>query len=199
MKQPSSLAVVMLALGALSLSGCVGTAVGAGATAGIAVAQERSVGDAVTDTRIRAQINKAWFDHDITMFRKIGLSVVERRVVLTGAVEIPKMRVDAVRLAWKARGVKEVVNEIRVTDEGGVMNYVRDTWISTQLKTKLLVDKDIKSINYSIETVNGVVFVMGIAQNQAELDRVTNHARNLGYVRSVISHARLKDAPRRQS
>ena len=189
----------MLALGALSLGGCVGAAVGAGATAGIAVAQERSVGDAVTDTRIRAQINQAWFDHDVTMFRKIGLSVVERRVVLTGAVEIPKMRVDAVRLAWKAKGVKEVVNEIRVTDEGGVMNYVRDTWISTQLKTKLLVDKDIKSINYSIETVNGVVFVMGIAQNQAELDRVTNHARNLSYVRSVISHARLKDDPRRQS
>ena len=81
------------------------------------------------------------------------------------------------RLAWQASGVTEVVNEIRVTDEGGVMNYVRDSWISTQLKTKILIDKDIKSVNYSIETVNGVVFLMGITQNQAELNRVTNHAR----------------------
>ena len=86
-----------------------------------------------------------------------------------------------------------MINEIKVTEEGSVGNYARDVWISTQLRTKILFDKEISSINYNIETVDQTVYLMGIAQDQAELDRVTAHARNLAHVRKVISHVRIKD------
>ena len=89
-----------------------------------------------------------------------------------------------------------MLNEIEVSGKGGgIGNYARDTWISTQFLAKLLLDKDIRALNYNVDTVNGVVYLIGIAQSPAELERATNHARAIPYVRKVVSHVRLKDAP----
>ena len=181
---------------AAALAACdpVAATVGAGATVGVASSQERGVGGAAGDASIRAEINYYWLKHDEEMYGNVGLTVHEGRVLLTGKVKTPQQRLDAVRLAWKADGVKEVINEIKVTEEGSVGNYARDVWISTQLRTKILFDEDISSINYSVETVDQTVYLMGIAQDRAELDRVTAHARNLAHVRKVIIHVRVKDA-----
>jgi osmotically-inducible protein OsmY len=104
-----------------------------------------------------------------------------------------------VRLAWQADGVREVINEIRVGDEGTVADFARDAWITSQINSKLLFDREVSAIDYSVETVNQVVFIMGIAQSPAELDRVIGHAKNVGYVRRVISYVRQKDDPARGS
>jgi osmotically-inducible protein OsmY len=69
----------------------------------------------------------------------------------------------------------------------------RDAWVTAQLRIKLTVDGEIKAINYAIDTVNGTVYLMGIAQDSMELERVTAHARNLKYVRRIVSYVRLKD------
>lgn len=183
----------------LGLSGCVGTMVGAGATAATAAAQERGFSGAVDDTVIRTRINALWLDHNEEMFRKAGLQVHEGRALLTGTMPTQQMRLDAVRLAWQADGVREVINEMTVAKSGGVSGFATDTWISTQLKTRILFDKEISSINYSIETVAGVVYLMGIAQTQDELARVTTHARSISNVRQVVSYVRLKDDPDRKA
>ena len=90
-----------------------------------------------------------------------------------------------------------MINEIEVTTEGGVVNYARDTSISTQLNAKLLFAKEVQSVNYSIEVVNGTIYLMGVAQTQTELDRVIDIARNIGNVKRVVSHVLLKDDPAR--
>jgi osmotically-inducible protein OsmY len=105
------------------------------------------------------------------------------------------MRADAVRLAWSAKGVKEVINELQLADPGGVSGFARDTWISTQLKFALLFDKQVSSINYSIETVRGTVYLIGLAQGRVELDRVMNHARGLSYVKKVLNYVQIKRPP----
>lgn len=192
-------AVSSCALALLLLAGCgPKSLIGAGATAVTTASQERGFTRAVGDTAIRAEINALWFKRRIDILHNVGLSVVEGRVLLTGKLATPELRLEAVRLAWEADGVREVINEIQVTEEGGIGSYAHDTWISAQLKTKLLIDKGVQSINYSIDTVGRVVYLMGIAQSQDELDRVTEHARNLRYVRQVVSHVRLKDDPRRK-
>ncbi len=102
------------------------------------------------------------------------------------------------RLAWQATGVKEVINEITVAPTGRSKDYVRDTWITAQLKTKFLFDKAVTAINYSVDTVNYTVYLFGIAQDKAELERVINHARNVKFVRRVVSHVLLKADLRRK-
>ena len=191
---PSILVVV---LGA-ALSGCASLYVGAGATVVTAAAEERGLGSAATDLAIAANIHALWLKYDADLVAFLDTTVSEGRVLLTGTAPNQQARIEAVRLTWRTPGVEEVQNEIEVKDAGGIASYARDTWITTQLVTKLTFDQDIQSINYSVETANSVVYLMGIAQNQTEIERVRNHARNLRYVRRVVSHIRLKDDPRRK-
>ncbi len=179
---------------AIALAGCtpLGAAVGAGASFGIAAAQEGGIEAATTDAAIRLQIHDLWFKHSVDMYRKLDMTVKEGRVLVTGTVSDPDLRVDAIRLAWQADGVRQVINEIRVEDSKTLKNYVQDTWITGQLRTKLTFDKQVQSINYSIDTVKGTVYLMGVAQDDKERQRVIDHARNLAYVNNVVSYVRLR-------
>lgn len=190
------LAALLLTSG---LGGCAGAVVGAGAAAGIGVAQERSVGSAIDDTAIATELSAKLFDSSFKLFRDVDLEVVEGRVLLTGKVEEQESRLRAEELAWKIEGVREVANAIQVTSEGGIGSYASDVRISNQLRAKIIGDADVLGINYSIETVSQIVYLIGIAQNQEELDRVIGHARSIRGVKKVESYVRLKDDPRRKS
>lgn len=185
-------ALSCVALCTIALSGCVPVAIGAGATAGVAAAQEGGVRTAATDTAIRLQITDLWLKQSLDMYRRLALTVKEGRVLITGAVPTPDMRVEAVRLAWQADGVRQVINEIQVDNSNGITSYITDSWITSSLKTQLTLDKYIQSINYSIETSEGTVYLMGVAQDQKELSRVIDYARNTKYVKNVISYVRLR-------
>jgi osmotically-inducible protein OsmY len=176
---------------ALSTTGCTSLVIGGAATAGVAVAQERGLSGAARDTVIQAKINELWFQHNVEMFRKLGLTVNEGRVLVTGRASTPEMRLDAVRLAWQVDGVTEVINEVEVDDTSSLQDVALDTWIAAQLRGRLMFDREISSINYTIDTVNGVIYLMGSARNQAELDRVTGHARSLPHVKRVVSYVRV--------
>ncbi|MES2729093.1 MAG: BON domain-containing protein [Pseudomonadota bacterium] len=185
---------ILLAVAASSLfltTGCGGILLGAGATAGTAAAQEGGISRALSDTEIQALINDKWLKHNVDMFRKLDLTVNQGRVLITGVVQKQEHRVDAVRLAWQVKNVKQVINEIKVANSEGIQGFVRDNWISSQLRTKLIWDKQVQSINYSIDTVQATIYLMGVAQNQRELDRVVEIARTIKGVRGVVSYVKL--------
>lgn len=192
---PMKKLATLIVLSSLSLAaaGCTPIGIGAtvGSTAGVAAAREGGIKSALEDTRIRAKINELWLNHDLEMFRKVNLTVDQGRVLLTGVVQRPEHRVDAVRLAWQPEGVRQVINEIKVDNSEGLKGWARDNWITGRLRAAILFDKEIQSINYSIDTVQGVVYLMGIAQTQTELNKVTSHARAVPYVKQVVSYVKL--------
>ncbi|TAN49310.1 MAG: BON domain-containing protein [Rhodospirillales bacterium] len=192
----ASLALLLAALAAACTP--VGAAVGAGSTVGLAASEERGVSGVVDDAKIQLEINKLWLEQDFEMYRKLGLGVTEGRVLLTGEVAKPEHRVEAVRLAWQAPGVREVINEVKVGDSAGIKDWKNDLWIATELRSRLLFDKLIRNINYTVDVVNGEVFLLGIAQNQAELGRVIDHARDVPRVKRVVSYVVMKDDPKRK-
>ncbi|NQV45625.1 MAG: BON domain-containing protein [Rhodospirillales bacterium] len=175
------------------LSNCAGVLIGAGATVGVAAYQERGIEGVAHDTKLATQIRAAYLEADGTLATNIGVEVYERRALLTGLIENDALRAHAVQIAWSVDGIKDVLNEIQIKNEEGIVEFAYDSWISAQLKTKMTFDADILAINYSVETVNSVVYLIGIAQDQVELDRVLAHARSIDRVRRVISHVRLKD------
>lgn len=198
MNQTYLIRLIALMLLAFTSTGCVVVAGEAATQTAVTVAQERSVGRAVDDTAIYAEIKHLFLQKDINaLLIDVGVEVVEGRVLLTGAVRKPETAIEAVRLSWQVDGVREVINEIQVTDKSSLKDYARDVWISAQIKSRLLFAKNIQSINYSIETVNSVVYLIGLAQNEDELGRVVQVARTTKYVQKVISHVRLKTDPRR--
>ena len=185
-------------LSLLALTACAAPGIVAGAaTAGPAVAQERSIGTVIDDTAIELQIQHYLLQASDGLFIRVGIEVHEGRVLLTGVVPAPDDRVEAVRQAWQVNGVLEVINEVQVSDRAGITDYLRDVKITSQLRFKMLRDRDISDVNYTVETVNGIVYLMGIARSRPELDKVTTHARNIAGVQKVFSHVRLSGGDRR--
>lgn len=178
----------VLVLLAFALTGCVGVAL---------TTQERSLSNAVDDFNTRTELNARLLGESASLFANVSTTVIEGRVHLSGTVPTNEERLTATRLAWATPNVREVVNDIEVTEAGGLGDVARDRWISTQVRSRILTDGAIKDINYTIDTQNKVVYVHGIAQSQAELERVITHARSVPDVRRVVNYALLKDDPRR--
>mgnify|MGYP001192162864 FL=1 len=191
--------ICTLLIVALLLSGCVGAAIGAGATAGIAVAQERSIGNVVDDTSIKFQINERLLRHSEMLWTKTNLDVIEGRVLITGVVASEADRDKAAELAWQVGGINDVLNELQVAQSGDAETFVRDASITAQLRFKMLSDRDIHAINFNLTTVNAIVYLFGIARTDTEHQKLVNHARNVKGVRKVVSHVLLKDDPRRKA
>lgn len=188
-------------LGAGLLGGCSvpGMVIGAGATAGIAAAEERGMETALDDLQIDMEIKRQYLNQNEDLITFVSTEVVEGRVLLTGVVEEPEMRIDAARIAWGVEGVSEVINEVKVAGDGSLVRASKDLFITTDLRTRMMGDREIAAINYSIETVRGTIYLLGIAQSESELERVINHARNVSGVRNIIPYVRVKAPEEDQS
>lgn len=190
--------LLLLATSTLSLQACAPLIVGGAAAGGNAAVKDETIGSQLDDATISTKIHKFYLEKDSQqLFVNVGIEVTEGRVLLTGTVTKPESRIEAVRLAWMVQGVKEVIDEIQVQDKSSLSDVALDSWITSELRARLILTKGIKSVNYSIETVNGTVYLLGIAQDQAELNRVTSVASTTKYVKKVVSHVRLKNDPKR--
>ena len=128
-----------------------------------------------------------------SMVRFMSIEVYESRVLLTGIAKTEEERALAVNLAWKTDGVKDVINEIIVGSTPSLLEIARDAAITTELKSRITFDKKILAVNYTIETIQGTVFLLGIAQDKTELNRVIDLIKSISYVKRIVSHVRLKE------
>jgi len=157
----------------------------------------RTVGTTLDDASIQLALNRDMqqgLPHFIT---RIGTEVREGRVLIVGTVESPTQRLEASRIAWQIRGVRDVVNELQVEAPQNFLTYTSDARISNQMRVRLLTANSVASTNYDIETVNGIVYILGIARTKAELEHVAYLAATISGVKRVVSHALLADDPRR--
>lgn len=189
---------LVLGLLLLASSGCTSLVVGAGATAGVAAMQERGFKNSVNDNAITANLWRKYLEIDEKMFVDIDIEVLEGEVLLAGYVPTADVEMTAVQTAWQTDGVKRVINQLKVGKTLGIIDTASDLLISTRIKTALMFDSRVYAINYTIETVDGTVYLMGIAQNKNELNRVISHVRATSYVKKVVSYVRLKNDPTRK-
>ena len=175
------------------ISGCQSAYMATMSKAVLIDKEERSFNNFVEDTIILAQLKNAYFSNNEKIFFNVSVEVTEGRVLLTGSVEQIDERIEATKLAWGIEGVNEVINEIQISNDEGILDYADDLIMKTKINAKLLLDKDILNLNYSVEVVNGIVYLIGIAQSQEELNSVINISENTYGVQNVISYVRLKD------
>lgn len=190
---PVVISVCMVLL-ALSLSGCMplffGTMAGGSF---VYLMQERSAGTVVDDFTMWAAVRNRLLQYGGGDFVDVNVDVVEGRIMLTGMVKTPKLRLIAARAAWEQDGVREVINEIQLYGhEKYAMVYARDVSMNAQIKAKLLMTKNIRSANYSVETVNGTVYLFGTAYDRDELENATDLISRIKGVKRVVAHVRLR-------
>jgi len=95
-------------------------------------------------------------------------------------------------LTWEIRGVREVVNELQVTDSSSIKQFAQDGAASGILRARLMADSNISSLNFSIDVVNGTIYLSGVAANADEMNRVVAHARDVRYAQQVVNYIILQ-------
>ena len=155
--------------------------------------EDRSIGEFVDDAIIKTVIKNAYFDQNEILFFDIDVEVSQARVLLTGTVENIDLKIEATRIAWGVNGVQTVINEIQISNSDNILNYADDLVISTKVKGKLILNENINSLNYSVETVNKHVYIIGIASNQDERDLVVDTAKEVFGVQEVIDYITIKN------
>ena len=184
----SSLTLMM----AFLVSGC------AVATAGIKKGDERSFVGSIKDVNagrvIKARMTRA-LDYKL---KGIDVEVAEGIVVLTGNVPTQKDKIEAARIAWSARGIEQVGNEVLVGDKQSFIRNTKDGFLEKSVRARLTADKLVKARNFNIETHEGIVYVLGVARTNQELKRAAEIAATTKGARQVISYARIADFPAEQ-
>ena len=179
----------------LIYSGCAQIAVGGISKSVLVVKEERTVGTFIDDTVIAAKLKNLYFNNNEKIFFNVDVEVNEGRVLLTGTVETSDIRIEATKLAWGTSDVVTVINEIQISDNDNILDYADDLVITTKINAKLLINKEINNLNYNIDTVNKIVYVIGIAQNKNELANVIDIINSVYGVKEVINYVRLKEDP----
>ncbi len=191
-------ALLVLGSAVWTLAGCAPTVAFLGIKAGTLVAQDRSMGQAFDDATINTQYNARLAAQNIGLARRVNVKVMDGRILLTGHVPTYEDRELASRIAADIPGVREVANEIEISNGSTMRSYLADLRISNELRGKLMTDGNIAWVNYNIQTVDGTIYLVGTAKNQAELERVTQHARTIAGVKKVVSYVEIKGARQQQ-
>ena len=191
---------VILGVLAHFLQGCspTGTVLGAGARTGLALAEDRPVEEIWGDSLLKVTINKKLLETSFSeTFWSLNTTIFEGRVLITGNVKNTTLRDQVSQIVWGVKGVREVLNEIEIQETNNVTQIARDKFIQTSLQARMLGDKIVSDINYKMIAHNNVLYIIGVAQSQAELEKVVAHARAIRYVKRFVNYIWLADNPSR--
>lgn len=177
---------------AFALSGCVVAALGAGTAVGVATMQEKTVGEAVDDATVSNEIKAKLLSSEFGDFTEVDVEVSTGIVLLSGRVNTPEERIEAERIAWTSSRALDVANEVRIEPAGGWVANLNDELITARVRSRLIGSSTVRSINFNIETYDGVVYLMGLARSQEELQKAAEEASYAAGVKQVVSYIRLR-------
>ncbi|OUX98411.1 BON domain-containing protein [Ponticaulis sp.] len=188
----------LLLIGAIvPLTSCVAGVVGAAGAVGVAAVQDRSIGESLDDANMSNEIKARLLANGPVRYNEVDVEVSGRIVLLSGRVATMEDRLEAERIAWESVLVDDVANEIQIRDAGGVRQNLNDEWITARVRSRLLTDQSVKSVNVNIETYDGTVYLMGIARSSEELQRIAEHASVVRGVNEVVSFVQIRDVDAR--
>ena len=172
----------------INLTNCAPAVVGVGTAAVAASSTEKGFSTSVSDSVIFAKISDKFIQEDASLITSVDLSVNDGAVLLTGKVKNFEKKMLITRLSWEVKGVKEVINEVQVSSRVSIKDVAKDVAASAQLRASLISDPDISSLNYSIDVVNGIIYLAGVASDENERNRVVSHAQLTRFTKKVINY-----------
>ena len=178
----------------LILSGCVGVASKGIFGTGVSVAFDpRSVGTQIDDSIMQKNLSARILILDKRYLLSVKSKILDGRIFLTGKVENPEEKLKLTKLAWETKGVRSVRNDIKIKEDFNFQRSAKDILITSQLKTALIFNKNIKATNYQIDTYKKKIYVYGISLTSKEKDEVIKEAKEILDVEDVIASIILVD------
>ena len=168
--------------------GCVGVASKGIFGTGVTVALDpRTIGTQIDDSIMQKSLTKKILLKDKKYLLSISSKVLDGRIFLTGKVENPEEKLQLTKLAWETKGARSVRNDIKIKEEFNFKQSAKDILITSQLRTALILNKNIKATNYQIDTYKEKIYLYGIALTIDEKDMVISEAKEISDVDDVIA------------
>jgi osmotically-inducible protein OsmY len=186
--------ILLLFFIGLVLSGCVGVASKGIFGTGVSVALDpRTVGTQVDDSIMQKNLAGRILLMDKKYLLSVKTKVLDGRIFLTGKVDNPEEKLKLTKLAWETSGVRSVRNDIKIKEEFNFQQSAKDILITSQLRSAMIFNKNIKATNYQIDTYKKKIYVYGIALTSDEKDLVVKEAEEILDVEDVIASIILVD------
>jgi len=172
----------------LLVSSCIGTSSSGVFGTGVSVAFDpRSIGTQIDDSIMQKNLTARLVLREKSYLLSIKTKVLDGRIFLTGKVEDPEEKLQITKLAWETKGVRSVKNDIKIKEEFNFKQSAKDLLITSQLRTALIFNKEIKATNYQIDTYKRKIFIYGISLTAEERKKVINEAKEILDVEDVIA------------
>ena len=179
---------ILIFLTLLILTSCVGTGSKGVFGTGVSIALDpRSLGTQIDDSIMQKNLVARLILLDKNYFLSITTKVLDGRIFLTGKVDDPEEKLKITKSAWETAGVRSVKNDIKIKEEFNFKRSAKDLLITSQLRTTLIFNKNIKSANYNIDTYKKKIFIYGIAITSDERKEVINEAKQILDVEEVVA------------
>ena len=146
----------------------------------------RTVGMQIDDTIMQKKLVTRLTLTKKKYFLSIQIEILDGRIFLTGKVDEPEEKIKITKMAWETKGVRSVKKAIEIKGQSNFKSSAKDILITTQLRTALLFNKSIKSGNYTLETINKIIYIFGIAITDEEKKEVIDEANKIYDVKKVI-------------
>ena len=180
--------LIIIFLVGLILTGCVGVSSKGIFGTGVSVATDpRSLGTQIDDSIMQKNLSSRILIINKNYFLSVKSKVLDGRIFLTGKVEEPEEKLKLTKIAWETDGVRSVRNDIKIKESFNFKQSAKDVLITSQLRTSLILNKEIKATNYQIDTYKKKIYIYGIATTKEEKDLVLSEAKEILDVEDVIA------------
>jgi osmotically-inducible protein OsmY len=182
------LKIINIFLLLLLLNSCVGAASTGVFGTGVSVALDpRSLGTQIDDSIMQKNLSARLALNEKSYLISINIKVIDGRIFITGKVDDPEEKLKITKFAWETKGVRSVKNDIRIKEEFNFSQSAKDLLITSQLRTAIIFNKEIKASNYQIDTYKKKIYIYGIALTSDERKKVINEAKEILDVEDVIA------------
>ena len=176
------------------LTSCVGTSSTGIFGTGVTIALDpRTLGTQIDDSIMDKSLESRLLAMNKNYFLSVKSKVLDGRIFITGKVDSPEEKLKITKLAWETKGARSVKNDIKIKEKFNFKQSSKDLLITSQLRSALIFNKKIKSVNYNIDTYKKNIYIYGIAQNKDERKEIISEAKQILDVKDIISSILIAD------
>ena len=188
---------IFLLITVLNLQSCAAPIIGGvGAIAFSSSAQEKGLGTSINDKVVYVKLRNAIYDWSPSVAEKISISVNDGSILVTGILKNVDTRIELTKVIWDVSGVKEVNNKVQISETNNIKNIAKDLASLGEIKARLMASKKLNSLNFSIDVVNNIVYISGIASSEEEIAIVTQIAQEARFVKEVQNFVKINNDQR---
>ena len=172
----------------IMLSSCVGSSTSGVFGSGVSIALDpRTLGTQIDDSIMQKNLKARLILLEKKYFIKLSVKVLDGRIFLGGKVDEPEEKLRITKMAWETKGVRSVKNNIKIKQEFSFKNTAIDVLITAQLRTALILNKNVKAANFNIDTINQKTYVFGIAHTKDEKKEIIQEAKQIVDLKELVT------------